>query len=167
MIWPHITAAVFCGLLMLVLDRVTKHFFITHFSVGQTAPFIPGLLNFVYVRNSGGAWGMLSGKTSLLIVVTALVMAGCVYMLIRYSRQSRLLLWAIVLVLSGGVGNMIDRLSGGEVVDFLHFIFLPSFPVFNVADCAVVIGAGFLILYFVLDGFTSRRKPPESADEND
>ena len=59
--------------------------------------------------------------------------------------------WAIILVLCGGVGNLIDRIfRGGNVIDFLHFEFWPAFPVFNVADCAIVVGAGLLMLYFFI-----------------
>ena len=72
-----------------------------------------------------------------------------------------------MLVLSGGVGNMIDRVfRDGNVIDFLHFEFFPSFPVFNVADCAIVVGAGLLILYFLIDSVReSKRKSAEKADE--
>ena len=66
--------------------------------------------------------------------------------------KNPLLIWAMTLVLSGGIGNMIDRVfRDGNVVDFLHFTFWPDFPIFNVADCAIVVGAGLLILYFLLD----------------
>ena len=92
------------------------------------------------------------GHTLILVPITVIIMALCVVLYVKYGKKSRLLLWAISLVLSGGIGNMIDRLfRGGNVVDFLHFEFFPSFPVFNVADCAVVVGAGLLILCFILD----------------
>ena len=71
--------------------------------------------------------------------------------------------WAIVLVLSGGVGNMIDRIfRDGNVIDFLHFEFWPTFPVFNVADCAIVVGAGLLILYF-FKGIVDEEKKKRST----
>ena len=63
-----------------------------------------------------------------------------------------LMTWSIILVLSGGIGNLIDRVfRGGKVVDFLHFEFYPEFPLFNLADCPVVIGGGLLIMAYVLD----------------
>ena len=81
----------------------------------------------------------------------------CVFVLIKY-RKSKLLFWAVTLVLSGGIGNMIDRIfRGGNVVDFLHFEFFPQFPIFNIADCAVVLGAGLLILYFLIDTVKERQ----------
>ncbi len=163
--WPQYLLALLCGAAVLVADRVTKWLVARRFALGESKPFITGLLDFVYVRNSGGAWGMLSGKTAVLLLVTAAIMVLCVLILVKFSKSSPLLLWAIVLVLSGGIGNMIDRIfNGGEVVDFLHFAFFPSFPVFNVADCAVVIGAGLLILYFLLDSI-NKKTPPEESDE--
>ena len=85
-------------------------------------------------------------------------MAVCVFCLVKYGKN-KLFFWSVCLVLSGGVGNMIDRVfRGGSVVDFLHFEFWPSFPVFNIADCAVVIGGGMLVLYFVLDIINEYKK---------
>ena len=75
-----------------------------------------------------------------------------IYALIKYGLKNKLLFWAITLVLFGGIGNMIDRIfRGGFVVDFLHFEFWPQFPVFNIADCSIVVGAGLLILYYIID----------------
>jgi signal peptidase II len=78
-----------------------------------------------------------------------------------------LLFWAICLVLSGGIGNMIDRIfRSGNVIDFLHFEFWPQFPVFNVADCGIVIGAGLLILHFIIEAVNEykARKQVENAE---
>ncbi len=144
--------AIIVSVLVLTLDFYTKYLVKTSFALGQSKPFIDGLLNFVYIHNEGAAWGILSGKRVVLLVVTIAIMAICVFFMVKYARQSKLLFWAISLVLSGGIGNMYDRIfRNGKVIDFLHFEFWPTFPVFNIADCAIVIGAGLLILYFVLD----------------
>lgn len=85
-------------------------------------------------------------------------MAVCIALFVKYAKGSRLMLWALTLVLSGGAGNMIDRVfRDGKVVDFLHFEFFPSFPVFNIADCAIVVGAVLLALYFIID-ITAEKK---------
>ena len=95
---------------------------------------------------------MLSGHTVILLTLTTLVMGFCIFFLCKYAKKSKLLFWAVCLVLAGGLGNMYDRIfREGNVVDFLHFEFWPDFPIFNVADCGVVIGAGLLILYFIID----------------
>ncbi len=143
--------AVITAVIFLVADQVTKYIVMSNMTLHQSIGFIDGFMDFTYIHNDGGAWGMLGGQRWILLVVTAIAMVLILFMLIKYGRKSKLLFWAGCLVLSGGIGNMIDRIfRGGEVVDFLHATFI-DFPVFNVADCAVVIGAGLLILYFVLD----------------
>ena len=120
--------------------------------LGQSKPFWPGVLEFTYIHNNGGAWGLMEGHTWLLLTVTLLIMIVCIALLIKKGLKNKLLFWAICLILSGGLGTMVDRLfRGGEVVDFLHLQFMPKFPVFNIADCAVCMGAGLLLLYFVID----------------
>ena len=144
--------AVLCGALLILADQLTKYYISANFLLGESREFINGFINLTYIHNRGGAWGLLYGHTLILVPITVVIMALCIFLYVKYGKKNRLLLWAISLVLSGGIGNMIDRIfRGGNVVDFLHFEFFPSFPVFNVADCAVVVGAGLLILYFILD----------------
>ena len=141
-----------CGAAVLAADQLTKHYVSSNFVLGESREFISGFIDITYIHNRGGAWGMLYGYTYILLPVTVIIMLLCVFLYIRYAKNSRLVLWAMTLVLSGGIGNMIDRIfRDGNVVDFLHFEFFPSFPVFNIADCAIVAGAGLLILYFIID----------------
>ncbi len=143
--------AALCSVLVLVSDQISKYLVSTNFSLYQTKPFLNGLIDLVYIHNRGAAWGMMQGKTWFLIGITSLMLIVCAFVLIKYGKN-KLLFWSVSLVLSGGIGNMIDRIfRNGNVVDFLHFEFWPTFPVFNIADCAVVIGAGLLILYFIID----------------
>lgn len=144
--------AVLCGALLILADQITKYYISANFLLGESREFINGFINLTYIHNRGGAWGLLYGHTLILVPITVVIMALCIFLYVKYGKKNRLLLCVISLVLSGGIGNMIDRIfRGGNVVDFLHFEFFPSFPVFNVADCAVVVGAGLLILYFILD----------------
>ena len=143
---------ILCGALVLGFDQLTKYYISTNYSLHQSSDFIKGLIDIVYIHNEGAAWGMLSGKTWLLVCFTLVAIVFCGYFFVKYGKKSKLLLWGLVLVLSGGIGNLIDRVfRGGKVIDFLQFEFWPSFPVFNVADCAIVIGVGVLLLYFVID----------------
>lgn len=144
---------------MFVLDRITKAYVVGEFALAESRTFIPGILDFTYVHNLGGAWGMLSGHTWLLVSLTVIVMIICLSLLISKGKNNKMLFWAIALVLSGGLGNLIDRIfNKGIVIDFLHLHFMPDFPVFNIADCAVVIGALLLILDLVLDILIDHRK---------
>ncbi len=143
--------AIAVSVLFLIADRLTKYIVTTNMALYESVDFIPKFLDFTFIYNTGGAWGILSGKTWLLIIFTAAVMLFCAVFLIKNGRKNPLLFWAICLILSGGVGNMIDRIfNEGRVIDFIRTLFM-DFPIFNIADCAVVIGAGLLILYFVLD----------------
>ncbi len=151
------------GVLVLAADQFTKFYISNNFEIAKSYDFLPGLLDITYIHNDGGAWGMLGGYTWALVSITIVIMLVCVTLLLKYGVKDKLMFWAIVLVLAGGVGNMIDRVfRGGNVIDFLHFEFWPSFPVFNVADCAIVIGAGLLLLYF-FKGLLDEEKQKRAA----
>lgn len=160
--------ALLTGVAFLVADQLTKAYVSANFTLGETSDFLKGFIDLTYIHNKGGAWGMLSGYTWLLISMTIIIMIICIALLLKFGLKDKLMFWAMSLVMFGGIGNMIDRIfRGGNVVDFLHFSFWKSFPVFNVADCAVVIGAGLVILYFVIGMINdSRRKslPQEQAE---
>lgn len=156
--------AVLAGAAVLAADQWTKAIVAAEFTLGETRDFLPGLLDLTYTTNDGGAWGMLSGNTWLLLSVTVVAMLVCFALLLKHGVKDKLLFWAILLILGGGIGNLIDRLfRGGSVVDFLHFSFWPSFPVFNVADVGIVVGAGLLMLYFVLDLLRDNRRKQKRA----
>ena len=161
--------AALTGLLVLGADQYTKYYIASHYALGQSHGFIPKILDITYVRNTGAAWGMLNDRTWLLIGITSVVMLICVALVLKYGTKNKLLFWAMILVLSGGIGNMADRIfRGGSVVDFLQFDFWRSFPVFNVADCAICMGASLLVLYFVIDLFReakNRSRKKNSPDE--
>ena len=143
--------AIFCAAAFLGIDQITKHFVSATFELGESREFLNGFIDLVYIHNRGGAWGIMYCKTVVLVIITAIMLMVCTFVLIK-MRENKLLFWAVSLILSGGIGNMIDRIfRDGNVVDFLHFEFFPTFPVFNIADCAVVIGAGLLILYYIID----------------
>ncbi len=155
--------------LILVADQITKYIVTVNMTLGESRPFLKGLLDFVYIYNEGGAWGFLSGYQWILLTVTSIVIIIFITVLVKYGMQDKLLFWSVCLVLSGGLGNMIDRIfRGGKVVDFLHFEFMPDFPVFNVADCSVVIGTGLLIIYFIVGSIRENKmKKTEAALSED
>lgn len=143
--------AVITAVAALVLDQFTKYYISNNFPTAETTPLIPHVLGITYLDNTGAAWGMLKDQTWLLLSVTIVIMLVCIALLLKFGVKNKLMFWAITLILSGGVGNMIDRIfRGGRVIDFFDLLFM-EYPVFNVADCAIVIGAGMLLLYFLID----------------
>lgn len=151
--------AVVTGVLALVIDQITKLWVMSNFSLGESRGFISGLLNLVYIHNQGAAWGTLSGKRWLLIGITLVVMIVCIGLIIKNFSKSKLFVWSLCLVVSGGLGNLIDRIfRDGNVIDFLQFDFYKSFPIFNFADCCIVVGAGLLILNFLLESIAEIRE---------
>lgn len=159
--------AIVCAAVCLVADQLTKVYIVNNVALHSQSDFVNGLLNITYVQNGGGAWGILSGRTMFLVVVTVAIMFVCVYLLAVKAKNQPLYFWAVCLVLAGGLGNMIDRLfRGGLVVDFLQFDFWQDFPVFNIADCAIVVGCGLLILHFILDWIKEIKEKKVSTDAN-
>ena len=162
--------AVLCGLAIIAVDQFTKFYIASNFVEDEVHEFINGIINLKYVNNDGAAWSMLEGKTEILLGLTAVVMVICIVILVKNKLKDKLLFWAMILVLSGGVGNMIDRIfRKGFVVDFLQFDFWQSFPVFNIADCAIVIGGALMILYLLLDiisDFYKKKTKQENNEEN-
>ena len=144
--------AVFCGAIFLAVDQYTKYLVSTNFAIGESKEFIKGFIDLIYIHNTGGAWGILEGHTWGLLAITVVLIIICFALLLKLGKNNKIVFWAVSFILFGGIGNMIDRIfRDGNVVDFLHFEFFPQFPVFNIADCAIVIGACMLILYYIID----------------
>lgn len=139
-----------------------KWYTVSHLTLGETAPLLPGLVELLRVHNYGAAWSSFSGMRWLLIVVTAAVMAVLAVLLLRRMVRHPLGVTALVLILSGGVGNLIDRIRLGYVVDMFHFQFWPSYPVFNVADICIVTGAVLGVIYYlwIYERFDQKRSEP-------
>ena len=160
----YVLAALTC-LAVMGADQFTKHIVVTRFVLGEEGKvLIPGLIDLIFVKNDGGAWGMLGGSTWLLLSLTIVIMMVCVTLLLKYGVRDKVIFWSISLILAGGLGNMIDRIfRDGFVVDFLHFTFWKSFPVFNVADCAIVTGGAMLVVYLGWGVFKEYRKSKRTA----
>ena len=127
--------------LVIAVDQVTKHTLGTWLHPGQVRHVIPGL-RLVYERNTGVAFSFLAGTGALVYLVTGLALAGLVaYLLMRPRRR---LLWLPTGMLVGGaIGNLIDRVALGSVIDFIK---LPHWPAFNIADTCITFGVIILVL---------------------
>ena len=135
------------SVLVIVADYFTKMLAVNIFKVNEIT-VIKDILYFTYVENRGAAFGMLQNHRWIFITVTTVVIALIIlYVLIKKPKR-KIELTALSLICGGGIGNMIDRIFLSYVVDFID-VRIINFPVFNVADCAVVIGCGLLILYLL------------------
>lgn len=132
---------------VLVADQVTKFMADSIMMEGQNYEIIDGFFYFTYVHNEGMAWSMLEGARGLFVIVTPLVILALIYFFTATKQHEYLTRYGVVLVIGGALGNWIDRLILGYVRDFIHFyIFDYSFPIFNIADIAVCLGIGMIIL---------------------
>ena len=148
-------------LLCVAADQAVKYYVVTHLALYESAPLLPGLVELYYIRNTGGGFSILSGHTWLLTLLTAAVMVVVAVLLVRRTFPHPLAMWTLTAILGGGLGNLIDRVRLGYVVDMFNFQFM-SYPVFNVADILVVCGTiGFAAYYL----FLHDREKPEEAKE--
>lgn len=153
------------GAVLLAGDQILKYWVVTHLAVGESAPFLPGFMQLTRLHNYGAAWSSFSGRTVLLVVFTAVLLAVVALLLKKVVRH-----WtgvtACTLILSGGIGNIIDRIVHGYVVDMFD-LQLFSYPVFNLADCCVVAGAilGGIYYLFLYDKYDKKKKEPDHAHD--
>lgn len=149
--------------LIIAFDQITKYFASLKLADGSVAKFIPGVVQFKYAENTGMAFSMLSGARWVFIALTVVVCVGVFYYLFSNRCKSLWLYWSLGVILSGGIGNLIDRIRFGYVVDFIEPTFV-NFAIFNIADCAVICGAVVLVGYLLYDAFKDVKKPKENSD---
>lgn len=154
-------------LVMIVGDQALKGWTVSHLELGESTPFIPAIMQLTRVHNYGAAWSSLSGKTVLLIAVTAVMMIAVAVLLLRRVVRHPLGVAACLLILGGGIGNIIDRIRLGYVVDMFDLL-LFSYPVFNLADCFVVVGAilGAVYYLWIYEKFDARKKSNDSPSDS-
>ena len=134
---------------LLVLDQWLKVWITANLPLGESMPFLPGFVELLTVHNYGAAWSSFSGQRVMLLGVTAVIIGAVLFVLARRIVRHPLGVAACCLVVSGGIGNLIDRFRVGYVVDMFHFEFWPSYPVCNVADICVVGGAFLGAIYYM------------------
>mgnify|MGYP000853006752 FL=1 len=146
------------------LDQALKALVVAQVQPVGSVEVIPGLLRWQYSENTGAAFGILQDRRWVFLVVTAVLMALCVVALVRYYRQNVYACFVLALILSGGLGNMIDRVRMGYVVDYIYLSFFPA--IFNFADCCVVAGAILAVLGFLIaERRTAKAKAAEAPHE--
>ena len=135
--------------LMIAIDQAVKYWALNILSTVDTMPLIEGVIHLTYVENRGAAFGMLADSRWVFMVVSAVSIVALSVYLIRKKPRSRLLCLSLAFVIGGGIGNMIDRVALGYVVDMIQTEFV-EFPVFNIADCFLTCGCILLIAHLIL-----------------
>jgi signal peptidase II len=147
---------------IVVVDQITKSAVMARFSLHETLEIIPGLFNLVYVMNPGAAFGFLADASAtfryvFFTGVTILAAGLIVYYLVKSNPRNRMLAGSLTLIFGGAVGNLIDRIRFGAVVDFLDvYLGASHWPAFNVADSAITVGA-FLMIWEMLRNRKSKQ----------
>ncbi|MGT2910939.1 signal peptidase II [Streptococcus cameli] len=134
-------------LLLILLDQVVKWWTVENIALDSVRDFLPNIMSLAYVRNYGAAYSILQNQQWFFTIVTIVVMSVAVWYMVKHIKGSLWLLSALSLVIAGGLGNFIDRLRLGYVVDMFHLDFI-DFPVFNVADSYLTVGV--LILFICI-----------------
>ena len=133
--------------LVLVLDQLTKYYVVTHFYVGESVPVLENIFHWTYILNPGAAFGMLEGSRWLFVLIALIVLAGLYYFKDEIKEGGWRFQYGAALFGGGAIGNLLDRMRSGLVVDFFDF---RIWPIFNVADIAICVGVG-LILWKILE----------------
>lgn len=128
------------SLLLIVIDQVVKILVISKLALQQSIIIINNFFNITYVRNTGAAWSILSGNVLLLIMISVLALVAIYYYLIKDKYLNKIDIVSYSMLIGGIIGNLIDRIVHGYVIDYLDFkIFNYNFPIFNIADTLIVI----------------------------
>ena len=148
-------------LLLIIIDQITKYFTVTTLKPIGSKEIIGGILSLTYVENRGAAFGILQNARWVFIIITIAAIGAIVAYILKMKPKNKTLMFSLSLILSGAIGNMIDRTFRSFVVDMIEVTFI-DYPVFNFADCCVVIGAILLGIYILFI-----YKEPEKEDKND
>ena len=152
------------------IDQITKIIVSSNMELYESISVIPKTFNITYIQNRGAAFGMLSNHRWVFMAVSILAIIGmCVY-LFRFSKEGMFFKVGLALIISGGIGNMIDRIFLGYVVDMIEATFIEtlfgwSFAIFNVADSFVCVGAGIVIFCLIRDIIKDSKKEKENANK--
>lgn len=141
------------------IDQLSKLLVLRYIKPEDTIPLLKGIFHLTYCENRGAAFGILQGRFGLLFITTLLVIIAVTVYMIKKRPQSLTLTTSVTLLIGGAIGNLIDRVCRGFVIDFLDFRLI-HFPIFNIADCFVVCGAILLVIYVLfIEEHKDKNKP--------
>lgn len=147
------------AVLVILLDQLTKWLIVKNMYVGESHTIIENFLYITSHRNQGAAWGTFQGQMVFFYIITVAFIVGILWFVKKHGTQDKLFGIGIGLILGGAIGNFIDRIFRKEVVDFVDtYIFSYNFPIFNVADSALVIGIVLIFIQMLLEERQAKRK---------
>ena len=156
----HLTEvfALILAAFLVIADQVTKSVIADSFYLGETVAVIPRVLNFTCIHNRGAVFGILKDHPWVFNSATIICVAVALVLLVLGKIKKKMYIWATGLIIAGGIGNMIDRLSLKYVVDFIEvkFIYFPY--IFNIADCCVVIGCSLIALQLIIEIINEKKE---------
>ena len=162
---PFTALSALLALALLALDQWVKRYITLTLPLGETRPLLPGFVELKAIHNYGAAWSSFSGMRWLLVVSTSLIVLLILALLVRRVVRHPLGVLACCLIVSGGLGNILDRARLGYVVDMFNFQFI-DYPVFNVADMCIVSGCVLGLIYYqwFYEKYDKKEKPHGNAD---
>lgn len=134
------------AILLIIVDQLSKWWIVQNFALHEEMVLIPGLFSLFYIQNTGAAWGIFAGKMWFFYIITIVVVGYLIYTFHQYKGNSKVMKWGFSFILAGAIGNFIDRLLNGFVVDMFRLDFI-NFPIFNVADVCLTVGVALVIIY--------------------
>lgn len=146
----------FLSILILLFDQISKIYILNNFELYQSVPIINDYLHITYIKNYGAAFGILQNRQMLFVIMTIIIMTFLTYYLFVSKVKSYFMRIALVFIISGGIGNLIDRVRLGYVVDFIDIklsniilVLKNDWPIFNIADTCIVVGS-VMLCYYIL-----------------
>lgn len=148
---------------LVLIDQITKILTVKNIPFEESINVISGVLSLTYIKNTGAAWGIFAGARYFFIIFTAIVLVVLTYIIIKKRTSNKIFNFSISLIYAGAIGNFIDRIfRRGSVVDMIKLDFI-NYPVFNFADCCVVVGAILICIYIIF--FYDKDKDNAGADK--
>ncbi len=161
--------ALFVTLFTVIIDYISKIIVMKNMDLGQSIPLIKNILHITYITNPGAAFGSLSDARWLFMTASVIMIFALLALIIFWDDNSTLFYISVSMILGGGIGNMIDRIFYGEVVDFIDFCAFPKLWswIFNLADTFVCVGVGLLILYYILAEVRNAKNGKEKIENGE
>ncbi len=158
-----VIGAIILVLSLVGVDQLIKYFVIEYLKPIGVFELLEGFIRLRYVENTGAVFGSFSSHTAVLTVVSIILLIITIYFLVSQKNKSKLVSFTLLLMIAGGIGNIIDRIHLHFVVDYIEPTFI-DFAVFNFADCLITVGAFVLMIYLVIDIVKEEKQKKTEVD---